>query len=92
MKPIRVPRELDSHPRFLLWRANLVFVWLTVTAMGAFLEEMLYGSLLGAFLAWRWHRKTLEEGRGFLRALSYWHLGDAGLKRLPSSARRRTVG
>ena len=26
MKPIRVPRELDSHPRFLLWRADLVFV------------------------------------------------------------------
>ena len=35
MKPIRVPRELDSHPRFLLWRADLVFVWLTVTAMGS---------------------------------------------------------
>ena len=92
MKTVRVPGDLDAHPRFLLWRADLAFVWISVTAFGALVEHPFYGALIGTFCAWRWHRKTLEEGRGFLKALVYWHLGDRSLKRMLQSSKRHFIG
>lgn len=88
---VRVPTGLDDPPRFLLVDAELVVVALTVTYMGAMLDHVATGLLMGALSAYAWHKLSGLHGRGFGAALLYWHLGGFSFGRTPPSAMRHCI-
>ena len=67
---VRVPTGLDDPPRFLLVDAELVVVALTVTYMGAMLDHVATGLLMGALSAYAWHKLSGLHGRGSVQRFS----------------------
>jgi len=68
-----IPRTLDAPKMFFLWELDTAFIFIFWIILGALMQTIIIGLILGFFVTRAYSQLKAEGGRGLILRFLYWY-------------------